>query len=149
MAGFGIAQSILGHTFLNPEVIQEDIRGLKQHCIGVSPITGLVAYRPTSFLRKRRPFQNFLLVSWILALGFGGFSSDAQGRLVACSVSQNARHCLLQLFYDDGFPGCPSSGLLQVPWSFAPAVHLGCILGWPAANPRNASRPAGSSFRLP
>jgi len=28
VAAFGIAQSILGHTFLNPEVIQEDIRSL-------------------------------------------------------------------------------------------------------------------------
>src|SRR4029077_14536822 len=28
VVGFGIAQSIVGPTFLNPEVIQEDIRGL-------------------------------------------------------------------------------------------------------------------------
>src|SRR5882762_7426040 len=72
VAGFGIAQSILGHTFLNPEVIQNDIRGLSS-LYRVSPITGLVAYRPTSFFVSAGRFQNFLLVSWILALGFGGF----------------------------------------------------------------------------
>src|SRR6202171_1644136 len=72
VAAFGIAQSILGHTFLNPGVIQEDIRGLST-LYRVSPITGLVAYRPTSFFVSAGRFQNFLLVSWILALGFGGF----------------------------------------------------------------------------
>jgi len=72
VAGFGIAQSILGHTFLNPELVQKDIRGLST-LYRVSPITGLVAYRPTSFFVSAGRFQNFLLVSWILALGFGGF----------------------------------------------------------------------------
>src|SRR6266576_2244512 len=72
VAGFGIAPSILGPTFLNPEVIQEDIRGLST-LYRVSPLTGLVAYRPTSFFVSAGRFQNFLVVSWVLALGFGGF----------------------------------------------------------------------------
>jgi len=72
VAGFGIAQSIMGPTFLNPEVIQEDIRGLST-LYRVSPITGLIAYRPTSFFVSAGRFQNFLVVSWVLALGFGGF----------------------------------------------------------------------------
>ncbi len=72
VAGFGIAQSILGHTFLNPEVIQEDIRGLST-LYRVSPITGLIAYRPTSFFVSAGRFQNFLVVTWVLALGFAGF----------------------------------------------------------------------------
>src|SRR5882762_1620689 len=42
VAGFGIAQSILGPTFLNPQVIQEDIRALST-LYRVSPITGLAA----------------------------------------------------------------------------------------------------------
>jgi hypothetical protein len=84
VAAFGIAQSILGHTFLNPEVIQEDIRGLST-LYRVSPITGLVAYRPTSFFVSAGRFQNFLLVSWILTLGFGGFllMRKQTGRLLA------------------------------------------------------------------
>src|SRR5207244_12469782 len=72
VAGFGIAQSILGHTFLNPELIQEDIRGLST-LYRISPITGLVAYRPTSFFVSAGRFQNFLGLSWVLALGFGWF----------------------------------------------------------------------------
>src|SRR5256886_5563816 len=72
VAGFGIAQSILGPTFLNPEVIQDDIRDLST-LYRVSPITGLIAYRPTSFFVSAGRFQNFLVVTWVLALGFGGF----------------------------------------------------------------------------
>src|SRR4029077_2576550 len=84
VAAFGIAQSILGHTFLNPEVIQEDIRSLST-LYRVSPITGLVAYRPTSFFVSAGRFQNFLIVSWVLALGFGGFllMRKQSGRLIA------------------------------------------------------------------
>src|SRR6266481_6599755 len=72
VAAFGITQSILGPTFLNPEIIQEDIRGLST-LYRMSPITGLVAYRPTSFFVSTGRFQNFLIVTWVLALGFGGF----------------------------------------------------------------------------
>src|SRR6266481_1462435 len=72
VVGFGIAQSILGPTFLNPEVIQEDIRNLST-LYRVSPTTGLVAYRPTSFFVSTGRFQNFLQLSWVLSLGFGGF----------------------------------------------------------------------------
>jgi hypothetical protein len=84
VAGFGIAQSILGHTFLNPEDVQEDIRGLST-LYRASPISGLVAYRPTSFFVSAGRFQNFLIVSWILALGFGGFllMRKQSGRLIA------------------------------------------------------------------
>ena len=72
VAGFGLAQSILGHTFLNPEVVQEDIRGLST-LYRASPITGLIAYRPTSVFVSAGRFQNFLVLSWVLTLGFGGF----------------------------------------------------------------------------
>jgi O-antigen ligase len=72
VAGFGIAQSILGHTFLNPEEMQEDIRGLST-LYRTSPITGSTAYRPTSFFVSAGRFQNFLIISWVLALGFGMF----------------------------------------------------------------------------
>jgi hypothetical protein len=72
VAGLGIAQSILGHTFLNPELMQDDIRGLST-LYRASPITGLLAYRPNSVFVSAGRFQDFLVVSWILALGFGGF----------------------------------------------------------------------------
>src|SRR6266550_4726278 len=120
VAGFGIAQSILGHTFLNPEVIQEDIRGLST-LYRVSPITGLVAYRPTSFFVSAGRFQNFLVLSWVLALGFGGLllMRKQNGRLLAfTSVGIVAAASLM----------AASSGLLQAPWSLAlpsPGVHPG------------------------
>jgi hypothetical protein len=84
VAGFGIAQSILGHTFLNPENVQKDIRDLST-LYRASPISGLIAYRPTSFFVSAGRFQNFLIVSWILALGFGGFllMRKQSGRLIA------------------------------------------------------------------
>jgi hypothetical protein len=72
VTAFGLAQSILGHTYFNPEVVQEDIRDLST-LYRASPITGLIAYRPTSFFVSAGRFQNFLVVSWVLTLGFGGF----------------------------------------------------------------------------
>jgi len=68
----GIAQSILGHTFLNPGIMQEDIRELGT-LYRAAPISGLVSYRPTSVFVSTGRFQNFLILSWILTLGFGGF----------------------------------------------------------------------------
>src|SRR6516164_8250390 len=84
VVGLGIAQAILGHTFLNPAVIQEDIRDLST-TYRASPITGLVAYRPTSVFVSAGRFQNFQIVSWILTLGYGGFLllRSRKGRLIA------------------------------------------------------------------
>jgi hypothetical protein len=84
VVGLGIAQAILGHTFLNPAVIQEDIRDLST-TYRASPITGLVAYRPTSVFVSAGRFQNFQIVSWILTLGYGGFLllRSRRGRLIA------------------------------------------------------------------
>jgi hypothetical protein len=80
----GVAQAIIGHTFLNPTVIQEDIRDLST-IYRASPITGLVAYRPTSVFVSAGRFQNFQTVSWILTLGYGGFLllRNRKGRLIA------------------------------------------------------------------
>ena len=72
VVGLGIAQSVLGHTFLNPTQIQEDIRDLST-TYRVSPISGAIAYRPTSVFVSAGRLQNFLLISWLVALGFGGY----------------------------------------------------------------------------
>ena len=68
----GIAQSIIGPTFLNPSTIQEDIRDLST-LYRISPITGLSAYRPTSVFVSTGRFQNLIIASWIIVLGFGGY----------------------------------------------------------------------------
>lgn len=72
VAGLGLAQSIIGPTFLNPARIQEDIRDLST-LYRVSPITGLAAYRPTSVFVSAGRFQDFLIMSWIISIGFCGY----------------------------------------------------------------------------
>ncbi len=69
VASLGIAQSIIGPTFLNPAVLQEDIREMN-NLYRVSPITGLAAYRPSSVFVSSGRFQDFLIASWIIILGF-------------------------------------------------------------------------------
>ena len=39
----------------------------------ISPITGLVAYRPCSVFVSTGRFQNFVITSWMIILGFGGY----------------------------------------------------------------------------
>jgi len=68
----GIAQSILGHTFLNPGTPAEEIRELST-LYRVAPISGATLYRPTSVFVSTGRFGNFLLVTWLLVFGFGGY----------------------------------------------------------------------------
>ena len=84
VVSLGVAQAIIGHTFLNPTVIQEDIRDLST-IYRTSSITGLLAYRPTSVFVSAGRFQNFQIVAWILTLGYGGFLllRSRKGRLIA------------------------------------------------------------------
>jgi hypothetical protein len=72
IASLGIAQSILGHTFLNPERPAEEIRELSTN-YRVSPVSGLLSYRPTSVFVSTGRFANFMLVSLILVVGFLGY----------------------------------------------------------------------------
>src|SRR6266446_6090821 len=72
IASLGIAQSVLGHTFLNPERHADDIRELSTN-YRVSPISGLLSYRPTSVFVSTGRFANFLLVSLLLIVGFLGY----------------------------------------------------------------------------
>jgi hypothetical protein len=72
VAGLGVAQSILGHTFLNPRIIQDDIKDLST-LYRAAPISGLVAYRPNSVFVSTGRFSNFLVLAWLLALGFAGY----------------------------------------------------------------------------
>jgi hypothetical protein len=72
IVSLGIAQSIIGPGFLNPAVQAEDLRALSG-LYRVSPITGLVAYRPTSVFVSAGRYANFIMVAWILVLGFSGY----------------------------------------------------------------------------
>src|SRR5580692_7936613 len=72
MVILGIAQSILGPKFLNPSVIQEDIRDLST-TYRTAPISGMIAYRPNAVFVSAGRFENFLVIAWIIALGYGGY----------------------------------------------------------------------------
>lgn len=72
IASLGIAQSILGHTFLNPEQPAEEIRALSMN-YRVSPVSGLLSYRPTSVFVSTGRFGDFMLVSLLLIVGFIGY----------------------------------------------------------------------------
>lgn len=72
VAGLGLTQSIIGPTFLNPSHLQEEIRELST-TYRIAPISGLMAYRPTSVFVSAGRFQDFLIVSWIVSLGYAGY----------------------------------------------------------------------------
>ena len=72
IASLGVAQAIIGHTFLNPAVAADDLRELST-LYRVSPISGLTMYRPTSVFVSTGRFGNFLLVTWLLVFGFSGY----------------------------------------------------------------------------
>jgi hypothetical protein len=72
IALLGIAQSILGPSFLNPENPAEDIRELST-LYRVSPVTGHIAYRPTSVFVSTGRYADLIMLAWLLVLGFSGY----------------------------------------------------------------------------
>ncbi len=72
IVSLGIAQAILGHTFLNPANLAEEIRELSTN-YRVAPISGAILYRPNSVFVSTGRFGNFLLLTWLLVFGFSGY----------------------------------------------------------------------------
>ena len=72
ITGLGVAQSILGPSFLNPARPADDIRELST-LYRVSPITGLIAYRAPSVFVSAGRYTNYLLIAWVLILAFTGY----------------------------------------------------------------------------
>src|SRR5215469_1622829 len=67
----GIAQSVLGASFLNPAVQAEDLRTLSTlYRVSAS---GSVAYRPNGIFVSAGRYANFIMVSWMFVLGFSGY----------------------------------------------------------------------------
>ena len=83
IVSLGIAQSILGPTFLNPAVQAEDLR-LLSGLYRVSE-SGAVAYRPTSVFVSAGRYADFIMVGWLLVLGFSGYLllRHKKGRILA------------------------------------------------------------------
>ncbi len=84
----GIAQAILGHTFLNPSNPALEIREMTT-LYRVAPISGVIMYRPTSVFVSPGRFGDFLLVIWLLVFGFSGYLllRHKRGRALAFLVS--------------------------------------------------------------
>jgi hypothetical protein len=68
----GIAQSVIGPSFLNPAHQADDLRQLSG-LYRVSPVTGAIAYRPTSVFVSAPRYADFVMVAWLLVLGFSGY----------------------------------------------------------------------------
>lgn len=83
VSALGIAQSVLGHTFLNPTIIADDIRELSTN-YRVSPLTGVIVYRPTSVFVSAGRFGFFLVPAWLFAFGYGVYLilRRRQGRIL-------------------------------------------------------------------
>jgi len=72
ITGLGVAQSIIGPSFLNPSRPADDIRELST-LYRVSPITGLVSYRAPSVFVSAGRYTNYLLIAWVVILAFTGY----------------------------------------------------------------------------
>jgi len=87
VAGLGIAQSILGPSFLNPAE-QDPYITLLSNTFRISS-EGLTAYRPNSVFVSNGRFQDFLLAAWPISVGFSAylFLGHMRGRLIAVAAS--------------------------------------------------------------
>jgi len=68
----GIAQSILGPSFLNPAQPAEDLATLST-LYRVSLTGAVMAYRPTSVFVSTGRYADFIIVAWLLVLGYSGY----------------------------------------------------------------------------
>lgn len=84
IAGLGIAQAIIGPTFLNPAIPAEDIRELST-LYRVSPVTNTVIYRPVSVFVSDGRFGFYMILAWILCFGLGAYLllRSRKGRIFA------------------------------------------------------------------
>lgn len=72
IAGLGIVQAVLGHTFLNPAVLQEDIRDLSMN-YREAPLSKAKLYRPNSVFVSTGRFGFYLIPAWLMSFGFAGY----------------------------------------------------------------------------
>jgi hypothetical protein len=72
VAGLGIAQSVLGVSFLTPEDTQAEIYELS-HVVRYSPITHQAAFAPSSVFVSAGRFSSYLVLLWIMAMGAQGY----------------------------------------------------------------------------
>jgi hypothetical protein len=72
ISALGIAQSVLGVSFLTPEDTQADIYELS-HLVRYSPITHKEVFAPSSVFVSAGRFSWYLILLWILTMGAQGY----------------------------------------------------------------------------
>jgi hypothetical protein len=72
IAGLGIAQAILGHSFLNPTVLAPELRGLGQ-LDRVTPISGQILSLPTAVFVSAGRYAGYLVLTLIFVTGTAGY----------------------------------------------------------------------------
>src|SRR5467141_3333911 len=72
VAGLGIAQSVLGMTFLTPDDSSSELYALS-HVTRTSPITGQAVLATSSVFVSAGRFSMYLVFLWILAMGAQGY----------------------------------------------------------------------------
>jgi hypothetical protein len=79
----GIIQSIVGFTFLNPEVLAPDLKELGS-LTRRSPISGLLVTRPTSVFVSDGRFASYMVLMFIVGAGAAGYllMRTRKGRLI-------------------------------------------------------------------
>src|SRR5579864_5957923 len=121
IALLGIAQSIVGPRFLNPESMADDIRLLSETYRVTA--AGARIYRPTSVFVSTGRFADLLIVAWLLVFGFSGYLPlrERRGRLFAfLALAVTAAACVM----------CMSRGVFM--WSIIGAVVGALAFLWGA-----------------
>lgn len=72
VSGLGLAQSVLGVSFLTPADLSAELYGLS-HVVRYSPVTGQAAFAPSSVFVSTGRFSFYLVLLWTLALGGLGY----------------------------------------------------------------------------
>ncbi|GAC1702158.1 MAG: hypothetical protein NVS9B4_06870 [Candidatus Acidiferrum sp.] len=72
VCGLGIAQSVIGPTFLSPATLSEDLRGVG-NLYHVAPISGVHVFRASSVFVSPGRYGDYVVISWLLILGLSGY----------------------------------------------------------------------------
>lgn len=89
ISSLGIAQAILGHSFLNPTTLAPELRELGQ-LDRVTPISNQILSLPTAVFVSTGRFAGFLIVAFILMTGAAGYLllyTRRSRNLVFCAVA--------------------------------------------------------------
>lgn len=72
IVSLGIAQAILGHTFLNPQTMDVSIES-SSNLYRVSPVTGVLIHRPAATFVSHGRYVDFMQIMWLMVLGFSAY----------------------------------------------------------------------------